>query len=43
MIILDAQIVGNVGIYLNCFRLSLLGWNAVPTARNARGIGIVAY
>lgn len=40
---LDAQLVGNAGLYLTCFHLSLLGWNAMPTARNARGIDIVAY
>ena len=40
---LDAQLVGNAGLYLICFRLSLLGWNVMPTARNARGIDIVAY
>jgi len=40
---LDAQIVGNAGLYYTCFRLSLLGWNVMPTARNARGIDIVAY
>jgi len=43
MMKLDAQIVGNVGIYLTCFCRSLLGWNAMPTARNSRGIDIVAY
>ena len=40
---LDAQIVGNAGLYFTCYRLSLLGWNAMPTSRNARGIDIVAY
>ena len=40
---LDSQIVGNVGLYFTCYRLSLLGWNAMPTARNARGIDVVAY
>jgi hypothetical protein len=40
---LDAQIVGNAGLYFTCYRLSLLGWNAMPTARNARGIDVVAY
>ncbi len=40
---LDAQLVGNAGLYLTCFHLSLLGWNTMPTARNARGIDIVAY
>ena len=40
---LDAQVVGNAGLYFACFHLSLLGWNAMPTARNTRGIDIVAY
>ena len=39
---LDAQIVGNAGLYLACYHLSMLGWNAMPTSRNARGIDIVA-
>src|SRR3954467_9631012 len=40
---LDSQITGNVGLYYCCYRLSLLGWNVMPTARNARGVDIVAY
>lgn len=40
---LDSQVVGNAGLYFTCYHLSLLGWNAMPTARNARGIDIVAY
>ena len=40
---LDSQIVGNAGLYFTYYRLSLLGWNAMPTARNARGIDVVAY
>ena len=40
---LDAQVVGNAGLYFTCYRLSLLGWNAMPTARNARSIDVVAY
>lgn len=40
---LDAQIVGNAGLYFTCYQLSLRGWNAMPTARNARGIDVVAY
>lgn len=40
---LDSQVVGNAGLYFTCFQLSLRGWNAMPTARNARGIDIVAY
>ena len=40
---LDAQVVGNAGLYFSSYHLSLLGWNAMPTVRNARGIDIVAY
>ncbi len=40
---LDAQIVGNAGLYYTCYHLSLLGWNVMPTARNARGIDVVAH
>lgn len=40
---LHSQVVGNVGLYYVCYRLSLMGWNAMPTARNARGIDILAY
>lgn len=40
---LGPQVTGNVGLYYCCYRLSLLGWNVMPTARNARGIDIVAY
>jgi len=40
---LDAQVVGNAGLYYASYRLSLLGWNAMPTSRNARGIDVIAY
>lgn len=40
---LGTQIVGNIGMYYACYRLSRMGWNVMPTARNARGIDIVAY
>ena len=36
-------ITGNVGLYYCCYRLSLLEWNVMPTARNARGVDIIAY
>ena len=39
----DTQITGNVGLYYCCYRLSLLGWNVLPTTRNARGVDIIAY
>jgi hypothetical protein len=38
---LDRQTVGNVGMSDVCYRLSLLGWNAIPTSRNARGIDVL--
>ena len=37
------QVVGNAGLYYVCYKLSLLGWNVMPTARNARGIDVLAY
>ena len=37
------QTVGNIGLYYCCYKLSELGWNVLPTSRNARGIDIVAY
>lgn len=37
------QIIGNVGLYYTCYQLSRMGWNVMPTSRNARGIDIVAY
>jgi hypothetical protein len=40
---LNNQVVGNVGLYYVCYRLSRLGWNVMPTARNAKGIDIVIY
>lgn len=40
---LDPQVIGNAGLYFTCFHLSLHGWNVMPTARNARGVDIVAY
>jgi hypothetical protein len=43
MMKLDSQTTGNVGLYYCCYRLSLLGWNVMPTARNARGVDIIAY
>ncbi|MBN1359308.1 MAG: hypothetical protein JW993_01895 [Sedimentisphaerales bacterium] len=39
----DAQVTGNIGLYWTCYRLSLMGWNAMPTTRNARGVDVIAY
>jgi hypothetical protein len=43
MIKLDTQVTGNIGMYFVCYRLSCLGWNVMPTSRNARGIDIIIY
>jgi hypothetical protein len=40
---LNPQITGNIGLYYCCYCLSLRGWNVMPTARNARGVDIIAY
>lgn len=39
----DPQITGNTGLYFCCYQLSQRGWNVMPTARNARGVDIIAY
>ncbi len=39
----DTQVTGNIGLYWTCFHLSRMGWNAMPTSRNARGVDIIAY
>ena len=38
-----ASCVGNIGMYYAAYRLSQHGWNVLPTARNARGIDLLAY
>ena len=37
------QVIGNVGMYFVAYRLSQMGWNVMPTSRNARGIDLLAY
>ena len=39
----NQQVTVNVGLYWACYQLSRLGWNAMPTARNARGVDNIAY
>ena len=39
----DPQVTGNAGLYYTCYHLSRMGWNVMPTSRNARGIEIIAY
>lgn len=40
---LPNQVVGNAGLFYVSYRLSLLGWNVVPTARNAAGVDLIIY
>ena len=37
------QVVGNIGMHYAAYRLSQMGWNVMPTSRNARGIDLLAY
>lgn len=39
----DNQVVGNAGLFYVCYELSKRGWNVMPTARNAKGVDIIAY
>ncbi len=36
------QVTGNAGLFYASWRLSQLGWNVVPTARNTRGVDLMA-
>src|SRR5947209_5703520 len=38
-----SQVIGNAGMYYAAYRLSQRGWNVMPTARNARGVDLLAY
>ncbi len=40
---LGTQMVGNIGMYYVCYRLSELGMNVMPTSRNTKGVDIIAY
>ena len=40
---LPPQIVGNAGLFYVCHKLSALGWNAMPTSRNAKGIDVMCF
>lgn len=35
--------VGNIGLFHVCYRLSCRGWNVLPTSRNARGVDVIIY
>jgi hypothetical protein len=36
-------LIGNVGLYFVAYRLSLLGWNVMPTTHDFRGIDLIAH
>jgi len=38
----DNHNTGNIGLHYACYRLAREGWNVMPTARNARGVDILA-
>lgn len=38
----DKQITGNIGLYHVAKELSLVGWNVMPTVRNAKGADLYA-
>lgn len=38
----DKQITGNIGLYHAARELSRMGWNVMPTARNAKGADLYA-
>lgn len=40
---LERQIVANMGLFYVCYQLSRLGWNVMPTVRNARGVDLISY
>jgi len=37
------QVTGNIGLYYACYELSKLGWNVLPTSRNAKGVDAIIY
>ena len=37
------QTIGNIGLYYVCYRLSLYGWNVMPTSRNAKGVDVLIF
>jgi hypothetical protein len=39
----ETHITGNSGLFFACYQMSRMGWNVMPTSRNARGIDIIAY
>ena len=38
----DTHNTGSIGLFFVCYQLARRGWNVMPTARNARGVDILA-
>ena len=38
----DTHNTGSIGLFFVCYQLAKRGWNVMPTARNARGVDILA-
>lgn len=39
----STQVTGNIGLFYVCYQLSKMGWNVMPTNRNAKGVDVIAY
>lgn len=39
----EKQMTGNIGLFYVCFCLSRMGWNVLPTSRNAWGPDVLIY
>ena len=37
----SSKLTGNIGLFYACYQLSLRGWNALPTIRNAKGADVI--
>ena len=40
---LNAQTVGNIGMFYVCYQLARRCWNVMPTTRNAKGVDVLIY
>ena len=40
---ITTQTIGNIGLFYVCYKLSLFGWNVMPTSRNTKGIDIIIF
>jgi hypothetical protein len=38
----DNHNTGSIGLFFVCYQLARRGWNVMPTARNARGVDVLA-